>query len=33
MQTQVKELMSGDPISVGIVASALEAYEAMLRRL
>lgn len=30
-QTQVKELMSGDPISVGVEASALEAYEAMLR--
>ena len=31
MQPSVKELMSGDPISVRMDASALEAYEAMLR--
>ncbi|HVN36884.1 MAG TPA: CBS domain-containing protein [Myxococcota bacterium] len=31
MQTSVKELMSGDPISVRMDASALEAYETMLR--
>jgi CBS domain-containing protein/RNA polymerase-binding transcription factor DksA len=31
MQTSVKDLMSGDPISVPLEASAAEAYEVMLR--
>jgi CBS domain-containing protein/RNA polymerase-binding transcription factor DksA len=31
MQTSVKEFMSGDPVSIQVDASALEAYETMLR--
>ena len=31
MQMSVKEFMSGDPVSISVGASALEAYELMLR--